>query len=191
MRYKKRRPEMENETDWALITLAQTGSKAAFAELYSRHVGSVLAFVRSRVRSFHLAEDFTAETFLKALRCIDSVTYEGTGVRAWLITIAKHLVLDHVKSSRYRLEMTTHEMPDMGDSRDTPEQLIISADTTSRLLRHVGQLPQDQQRCIEMRFLREMPRAGVAVEMSRSDLAVRALQHRAIKKLAEMMEVAA
>lgn len=191
MRYKKRRPEMENETDWALITLAQTGSKAAFAELYSRHVGPVLAFVRSRVRSFHLAEDLTAETFLKALRCIDSVTYEGTGVRAWLITIAKHLVLDHVKSSRYKLEMTTHEMPDMGDSRDTPEQLAIRADTVSRLLRHVGELPQDQHHCIELRFLREMPRADVAVEMTRSDLAVRALQHRAIKKLAEMMEVAA
>jgi len=57
-----------------------------------------------------LAEDRTSETFLRAVRRICSVSYQGPDVGAWFVTIPRNLVLDHVKSSRYRLETTTADI---------------------------------------------------------------------------------
>lgn len=51
-----------------------------------------------------LAEDITSETFLRALRGISSARDQGRDVGAWLHVIARNLVADHVKSSRYRRE---------------------------------------------------------------------------------------
>src|SRR4029450_11140113 len=86
----------------------------AFGQLYDRYVDVVFRFVLFRVGDRPLAEDLTSETFLRALRRISSVSYQGRDVGAWFVTIARNLVLDHVKSSRYRLEMTT---ADVGDTQ--------------------------------------------------------------------------
>ena len=51
-------------------------------------------------------------TFVRALRRIDSLSFQGRDVGAWLVTIARNIVRDHVKSSRYRLEVTTADMRD-------------------------------------------------------------------------------
>ena len=66
----------------------------------------VFRYVLFRVGDRELAEDVTSETFLRALRRIASVSYQGRDVGAWFVTIARNLVLDHVKSSRFRLEVT-------------------------------------------------------------------------------------
>ena len=42
-----------------------------------------------------------------------SVSYQGRDIGAWFVTIARNLVLDHVKSSRYRLEQATPEITDV------------------------------------------------------------------------------
>jgi RNA polymerase sigma-70 factor (ECF subfamily) len=179
------------ETDWNLVTLAQTGDMDAFAELYSRHADPVFAFTLKRVHSVHLAEDLTSETFLRALRRINSVTYEGTGVRAWLYVIARHLILDHYKSSCYKRELSAIEGLEFPTDQDDPEQAAVKADTAAYVRRHIDQLSVDQRRCIELRFLHEMTRAETAVVMDRNEVAVRALQNRAVRKLAAMMGAAA
>ena len=68
--------------------------------------------------SHALAEDLTSETFLRALRRIDSFTYTGKDIGAWFTTIARNLVTDHVKSSRFKLEVSTADMLDADRSRD-------------------------------------------------------------------------
>src|SRR5690606_5225408 len=98
--------------NWELVRAAQHGDSTAFATLYHRHVDSVFRYVLLRVGDRHLAEDVTSETFLRALRRITSISYQGRDVGAWFTTIARNLVLDHVKSSRFRLEVVTDEVTD-------------------------------------------------------------------------------
>nr|WP_284289584.1 sigma factor [Angustibacter aerolatus] len=101
------RPRLERVR--ALVALAQAGDGEAFARLYERSVGPVYRYLLHRVGSPQVAEDLTSETFLRALRRIDTFTWTGRDVAAWFVTIARNLVMDHVKSSRYRLEVTTGE----------------------------------------------------------------------------------
>src|SRR4029450_9068296 len=68
-----------------------------------------------------LAEDLTADTFLRALKRIGSFTWQGRDPGAWLVTIARNLVADHFKSGRYRLEVTTGDVLDADREDRGPE----------------------------------------------------------------------
>ena len=109
---RRRPPALEPGGSWDLVHAAQDGDRSAFAQLYDRYVDVVFRYVLFRVGDRELAEDVTSETFLRALRRIESVSYQGRDVGAWFVTIARNLVLDHVKSSRFRLEVTTAEVDD-------------------------------------------------------------------------------
>src|SRR5215468_12431205 len=106
---------------WRLVHAAQRGDALAFGELYNRYVESVYRYVLFRVGDRSWAEDLTSETFVRALRRISSVSYQGRDVGAWFITIARNLVLDHVKSSRFRLEVATAEVDDSRPAESGPE----------------------------------------------------------------------
>jgi RNA polymerase sigma-70 factor (ECF subfamily) len=177
----------ETEIDaWTFVAAAQAGDRAAFGELYSRYVDIVMRFVLSRVGDYPLAEDLTGETFLRALRRLDSVSYQGRDVGAWFITIARNLVLDHVKSSRYKPDATTAEILD-ADTADGPEQSVIDADTARVLWSCVEQLTDEQREVIVLRYAHGLSVAETAAMVGRRDAAVKALAHRGIHKLAELL----
>lgn len=172
---------------WDLVHAAQDGDRSAFAKLYDRYVDVVFRYVLFRVGDRELAEDVTSETFLRALRRIGSVSYQGRDVGAWFVTIARNLVLDHVKSSRFRLEVATAEVDDTKPAESGPEQQVLSRATRSALLECVRQLGDDQRECIVLRFLQGLSVAETAKVMARNEGAVKALQHRAVRRLAQLL----
>jgi RNA polymerase sigma-70 factor, ECF subfamily len=179
-------PEVDT-TAWDLVAAAQQGDQNAFGALYDRYVDVVFRFVLFRVGDRPLAEDLTSETFLRALRRISSVSYQGRDVGAWFVTIARNLVLDHVKSSRYRLEMTTADILDSSADDRGPEHQVVEEATATELMRCVAQLGRDQQECIMLRFMQGMSVAETATVMGRNEGAVKALQHRAVRRLAQLL----
>jgi RNA polymerase sigma-70 factor, ECF subfamily len=172
---------------WELVAAAQQGDQDAFGQLYDRYVDVVFRFVLFRVSDRPLAEDLTSETFLRALRRISSVSYQGRDVGAWFVTIARNLVLDHVKSSRYRLEMTTADILDSSADDRGPEHEVVEEATAAELMRCVAQLGHDQQECIMLRFMQGLSVSETAAVMGRNEGAVKALQHRAVRRLAQLL----
>jgi RNA polymerase sigma-70 factor, ECF subfamily len=172
---------------WDLVRATQAGDQEAFGQLYDRYHEMVFRYVLFRVGDRQLAEDLTAETFLRALRRIASVSYQGRDIGAWFVTIARNLVLDHVKSSRYRLEQTTSEIADLSPSTSGPEQQVLDGTTHEELLRCVAKLNDDQKECIALRFLQGLSVAETARLMGRNEGAVKALQHRAVRRLAQLL----
>jgi RNA polymerase sigma-70 factor, ECF subfamily len=172
---------------WELVAAAQQGDQAAFGQLYDRYVDVVFRFILFRVSDRPLAEDLTSETFLRALRRISSVSYQGRDVGAWFVTIARNLVLDHVKSSRYRLEMTTADILDSSADDRGPEHEVVEEAIATELMRCVAQLGRDQQECIMLRFMQGLSVSETAAVMGRNEGAVKALQHRAVRRLAQLL----
>jgi RNA polymerase sigma-70 factor (ECF subfamily) len=172
---------------WELVAAAQQGDAAAFGELYDRYLDVVFRYVLFRVGDRPLAEDVTSETFLRAFRRITSISYQGRDVGAWFITIARNLVLDHVKSSRFRLEVATPE-PDEGPlSEPGPESQVLTRLTHTELLACVQQLGADQRECVVLRFLQGFSVSETAAAMGRNEGAIKALQHRAVRRLAQLL----
>lgn len=177
----------EENGPWSLVRRAQAGDMSAFSELFDRYYDVVYRYVLFRMNDRTLAEDIAQETFLRALRRITSVTYQGRDIGAWFVTIARNLIFDHVKSSRYRLESTTSDMIELSPSTHGPEQQVLDMATNEELLRCIRKLNADQQECISLRFLQGLSVAETAKIMDRNEGAVKALQHRAVRRLHQLL----
>jgi RNA polymerase sigma-70 factor (TIGR02952 family) len=180
-------PAPEGVDAWALVSQAQAGDAEAFGRLYDHYVSMVHRYVYYRVGDRATAEDVTSETFVRALRRIDSLSFQGRDVGAWLVTIARNIVLDHVKSSRYRLEVTTADMRDADRATDGPEDAVLQHLTNRELLACVQQLGSEQQECIVLRFIHGLSVSETAEIMGKKDGAIKALQHRAVRRLASLL----
>jgi RNA polymerase sigma-70 factor (ECF subfamily) len=180
--------EAEHADMWSLVQAAQSGDGDAFGKLYDRYVDSVFRFIYYRVNDRGLAEDFTSETFLRALRRISTITYQGRDIGAWFMTIARNIVFDHAKSARFRLELTTGEMIDSDETEPSPETRVLTHLTNERLLKAVNELGDEQKECIVLRFLSGLSVAETAEVMGKNDGAIKALQHRAVKRLNSLLE---
>ncbi len=180
-------PEPRDEEVWGLVEAAQAGDTEAFGRLYDRYVDVVHRYAYARLGDRTLAEDVTSETFLRALRRIGSVSYRGRDVGAWFVTIARNLVLDHLKSGRNRYEVVSGDPLDTDRSTEGPEPAVLRRLSAEELLRCVRQLPPDQQECVVLRFLQGLSVAETATVMRRNAGAVMALQHRALRRLATLL----
>ncbi|MGY1916210.1 sigma-70 family RNA polymerase sigma factor [Blastococcus sp. SYSU DS0973] len=176
-----------NVAVWELVSLAQGGDAEAFGRLYDHYVTLVHRYVYHRVGDRATAEDVTSETFVRALRRIDSLSFQGRDVGAWLVTIARNIIRDQVKSSRFRLEITTADMRDADRVTDGPEDAVLQHLTNEQLLACVGQLGSEQQECIVLRFLHGLSVSETAEIMGKKDGAIKALQHRAVRRLASLL----
>ncbi|ASO18112.1 RNA polymerase sigma-70 factor (ECF subfamily) [Actinoalloteichus hoggarensis] len=179
------------ETDaWELVRAAQAGDPQAFDSIYRRYSGLVHRYTLHRLGDPGLAEDLTSETFLRALRRIGTLRYQGRDLGAWLVTIAKNLVFDHLKSSRHRLEVPTEDpnsrLPAHHLALD-PEQQVLARLTLVEVTGHLGTLVADQQECLRLRFLYGLSVAETAHLLGRNEAAVRALQQRAVRRLAGLL----
>jgi RNA polymerase sigma-70 factor (ECF subfamily) len=176
---------------WDIVRRVQAGDTEAFGEIYDRYLDTVYRYIYFRVGGKALAEDLTSEAFLRALRRIGNVTWQGRDLGAWLITIARNLIADHYKSGRSRLEVCTPELAaedhiDHGASGQ-PETQVIDHLTNKTLLEAVSQLGQEQQDCIVLRFLDGLSVSETAAAMGKNDGAIKALQYRAVRALARLL----
>ncbi|MFL6090572.1 MAG: sigma-70 family RNA polymerase sigma factor [Aeromicrobium sp.] len=169
----------------ALVELAQQGDADAFGQLYDHYVNSIFRFVRARVGSTQLAEDITGEAFLRALRSINTFTWQGKDFGAWLTTIARNLITDHYKSRRTQLEIVTDVPPERETGRPGPDEDALATISNEALLRAVNSLPADQRDCILMRFIQELSIAETAQVLGKSEGAVKQLQLRGVRRLAK------
>jgi len=171
------------EPAWELVERARAGDDRAFSVLYQRHFDAVFGYVLVRTRDRALAEEFTSETFLRAFRRIDSITYHGTSFRAWVMTIARNLILDEFKSARRRHEVFLPEGFDEPSDVADPAGKVCERAAAEELRRGLAELTEDQRRCLTLRFFEHLPVVEVARLMQRTEGSVRALQNRAVRRL--------
>lgn len=182
---------------WRLVERAQAGDAEAFGQIYDRYFDTVYRFTYFRVGNRQLAEDLTADTFVRALKRIGSFTWQGRDFGAWLVTIARNLVADHYKSGRHRLEVTTDNLALVGAADETESRVgWHQADTETAVVDHlssvalwttVWQLNREQRDCIVLRFLQGFSVAETAQAMGKNEGAIKALQYRAVRTLRRLL----
>ncbi|WP_216588540.1 sigma-70 family RNA polymerase sigma factor [Streptomyces brasiliscabiei] len=174
----------------ALIERARAGDQAAFATLYNDNRQAVYRYFYYRLRNRQLSEDLTSETFLRALRRIDTFTWQGRDFGAWLVTIARNLHLDYVKSARARYERPTSEFAELLDSGEQDRsaeqnalrglEVVEATDTASRAL---SVLNPAQRRCVELRYMHGLTAPETAAQLKVTVGAVKTMTFRAMEKM--------
>ena len=109
-----------------MIGMEGTGSGAtaslsdAFDALYSREARTVLRYLRSVVREPAVAEDICGDAFCKAWDSWPRFRGTDAEARAWMIRIARNLVIDRVRrDGRLKFEVLREAGP-VATAVDTP-----------------------------------------------------------------------
>ncbi len=183
------RPGGDPESDRiaALVDLAREGDVEAFGALYDHYNQPVYRFIYYRVSSQTLAEDLLSETFFRALRSMSNFQWRGKEFGAWLMTIARNLVVDHYKSGRTRLETTTDDLSAHEGVTEGPEDEVIAGLTNEILHEALATLPTEQHECLVMRFLSGQSIAETAQALGRTEGAIKQLQLRAVRNVAKVL----
>jgi RNA polymerase sigma-70 factor (ECF subfamily) len=124
-----------------------------FATVYENEIWSVYGFFAYRVRSVADAEDLTQQTFERALRAWRRFDPQRSPARAWLLAIARNLLIDHYRADpsprQQPLEETEEDKlgtelagPDLGIDPDLAEALatLSPRDREIVALRYGGDL---------------------------------------------------
>lgn len=168
----------------ALVQSAQDGNSEAFARLYDMYIERLFRYVYFRVGDDQLAEDVTSEVFLKAW---ENLNHYKTGEKpfiAWLYSIAHHTVIDHYRASKPA--MTLEDVGEKVDSTETGVEEGMADHIQSDQLRNsILRLTEDQQQVIILKFIDGFSTEEIARHLGKKQGAVRALQMRALKTLAE------
>lgn len=155
-------------------------------EWYTTYAGMMRRYLLVRVRDPLAADECLSDTFLRAIAHREKFRCGGDGVRPWLFTIARNIAHDYVKKAWRRRETPIDDLPDGHDAAPSPEETVVTSELRDALSLCIEQLSTDQRLCVQLRFF-----AGLSVEqtaelMDRDRGAVRALQLRAVRKLAKL-----
>jgi len=171
-----------------LIAAAARGDREAFGRLYEQHAVRVFRHAFFLTGEPGLAEDITAQTFLKALEAIPRYENRGVPFVAWLLRISGNLVINHRKAAKngYHAQLPETLQDDHCDS--LPEESCEAKADGEVVWREVRKLPYEQRQVIVMRFLDDLPYPDVATVLGKTVGAVRVIQFRALANLRQMMQ---
>lgn len=170
-----------------LVQRAKEGDPGAFSEIYARCQPAIYRYIFYRVGDAATAEDLTSEVFVRLVEKIDRFNYRGRPILAWLYTIARNLISDYIRrvqrfpSTIPLGEQPEAQLPNPGWHADITltQQMLASA------LIH---LTEEQRQVIILRFVEGMDSKAVAQVMGKSLGAIKALQHRALVALRQILE---
>lgn len=172
--------------------MAAASSPEAFGEFYDRLFPRVLAFLRPRVGSPEQAFDLAAETFARSLERASSFEDRGRGsATGWVLTIARHLVVDAYRRSRVaddarvRLGMARIEILD--EDLERLEE-TSGVDGSTSLSVALNDLPAEQRSALLARVVEERAYRDIAQELVTSEGVVRKRVSRGLQSLREHLK---
>lgn len=157
------------------------------ADWYVCYSAMIRRYLLVRYQDSQAAEECTSETFARAIARRESFRCGGDGVRPWLFTIARNIASDYERKAWRRYEVPIGVLAEDTDARPTPEQALLRSVAYRELHGHIQRLPEDQATCVWLRFFAGLSVEQTARAMRRNNGALRALQYRAIRKLAHEM----
>jgi RNA polymerase sigma-70 factor (ECF subfamily) len=181
----RRHPSSTVDPDLADVRAAQ-GDRREFGALYRRYLDRVYGYCFYLLGDHHDAEDVTERTFLAALGAIDRFRDEGATFRAWLFRIA-HNELANALRARSRQRTTSLEAVIEPAVDDDPAGILGLAEESRRLRRALASLSGDRRHVVVLRFVDGLSAREIGAVLGRSEGAVRVLQHRALRDLADLL----
>ena len=182
-----RRSNPYQTDDGELIARAAQGDREAFGTLYERYVFRVFRHIHFLTSDSCLAEDLTAQTFLKALEAIPRFEMRGVPFLAWLLRIAYNITVNYRKA-RANGNAKLPEIIEATGVSYSPEDSCQAKVDAQRVWDGVRRLRGDQRQVIVMRFVDGLGYPDIAQVLGKSIGAVRVIQYRALASLRQMLD---
>lgn len=182
MRYINREGASPVQDERELIRRAQECDSQALAAIYEQYYQGIYNYIFYRVGDDSLAEDLTAEVFVKVLEAIDSFTFRGVPFSSWLYRIAGNRIVDYFRRQPKQPAVALDDTLIFSD--ENPVDLLERGLTQHELRGALDRLTEDQKQVIILKFVDGLSNTEVAKVLRKSEGAIKSLQHRGLASLA-------
>jgi RNA polymerase sigma-70 factor (ECF subfamily) len=180
------RPQTES-ISVKLIDRTQRSSPELAGELYDRYHQGIYRYLYYRTGDPKIAEDLTADVFLRMVQSLGSIRPERTPLSAWLFQVARNLVIDHYRRSAAHPVVNINENLDGGEP--AVDKLVERRLTSDVLAGVLGRIEETQRDVLLLRFIEGLPIAETARILQKSEDAVKALQYRGLITLRSLLQI--
>lgn len=159
-----------------------------FGQIYNDCVEKVYRFIFIKVNSKELAEDLTAETFVKAWGVFKKAKNQNSlqNPQAFCYRIARNLVIDHYRS-KAKATSVPLDFPVADPKVRIEEAAMINSDM-EMVMKGMTALKDDYQDVIIWRYLDELSIEEIALLLDKTEDATRVMIHRAMASLKNVLE---
>jgi RNA polymerase sigma-70 factor (ECF subfamily) len=200
--------------DQTLLTALRDGDETAFQELIDTYSASLLGVARTYVDSRSVAEEVVQETWLGVLRGLDRFE-ERSSLKTWIFKILTNIATRRGMRERRTVPFSALAEAESGDEEaavdadrflpadhdrwphhwalgptrwETPEEGLLSSETTEQILDAIEALPPAQRTVITLRDVQGWPSDEVCATLGLSEGNQRVLLHRARSKVRTALE---
>lgn len=178
---------MASTEERALVERAKS-EPDAFGQLYQQFVGRIYNYHYRHTGNATEAEDLTSRTFYRALRSISSYRErQGASFQSWLFRIAHNLVINWYRDSGRHPSVSIEDVQPIHSTLQGPHEYVEASEERERLLQLIAGLPEDRKTLLILKFVEQMPNVDIANVMGKSEGAIKALYHRTLMSLRDMM----
>lgn len=170
--------------DRELVKKAKKGDAEAFGQLYLKYLSGIYRYFYFRIgQDRSAAEDLAQQVFFKAWEALPTYRERGWRFSTWLYAIAHNLLVDSYRKKKEEVRLTK-----LGREEDKSLERIVREEEHDILKRAVSILTDDQKQVILLKFVEDFGNREISAITGKREEAIRALQHRAIAKLREILE---
>jgi RNA polymerase sigma-70 factor (ECF subfamily) len=154
-----------------------------FETLYDRYHMQVYHYLYTHLKNEQDAADLLQHVFLQAWKHAQSYDAGRGSVATWLLSIARHRLIDFYRVSRTSLSW--ENIPDITSMEQNPEARAISQETIAQVRKMLEALPQTEQELLALRFAARLSSAEIAPLIGKSEAATKKQLTRLLHRLQE------
>lgn len=181
-------PDFSSLDDRALVAEASRGEVKAFAALYDRFAGIMLATAKRMLGDRGGAEDLMHDVFMEVWRNVDNYDPTRATVRTWILVRLRSRALDRLRSATVRREVTTDDV--------TPNEAPVAEDPSlapdrTAVVTALRNLPDDQRMVIELSYFHGLSSSEIAERMGSPLGTVKSRTAAGLAKIRSAMKIGA
>jgi RNA polymerase sigma-70 factor (ECF subfamily) len=149
---------------------------------FRRHYEQVYRFLRRRTGDDALAEELAQSVFADAAAQLRHLEHEGPPVLAWLYTVARRRLADHVRRA------SRADLGPLEDVAAADAAANYGTDVARALTYAIGELPEGQQRVVVMKLLEGRSFREIAARVGATEAACKMRFSRGLEALRAELE---
>ncbi|HVC31498.1 MAG TPA: sigma-70 family RNA polymerase sigma factor [Steroidobacteraceae bacterium] len=172
-----------------LVDRARAGDVEAQGAIFDHYWPKIVRYAYAHCGNLQDAQDLASEVFLRMVEAIGRFQWrDNVPFTAWLFRIARNQIVSH-----YRRRGDTVPWPDEGTNEpaapEDPQQLVEHHLALDEVYEAARRLPMLQQEVIRLRFGADLSLADTARILEKKENNVKQLQHKAIARMKQVLNV--
>ncbi|HYK72836.1 MAG TPA: sigma-70 family RNA polymerase sigma factor [Pseudoneobacillus sp.] len=153
--------------------------KEPFIDMYDRFFNNVYRYVYSKLGNKWDTDDVVSEVFRKAFERF-STLQEDSNAKAWLMTIARHTIIDFYRKKK---DNVTGEILEQLVHEESFEAKLEIDDDIECLKKSMSYLPEEDQELIKLKYFAELKYKEIGYVVGKSEDALKTRVFRLLKKV--------